>query len=96
MQLAFTCLWNILFLGRKVNGLENNRDKWSHRAEYLLKRFCKHSRYLGKLLEAQFRLFRGAVDPFFLIMDDNPRPHRAYVGSEYMQTKEITRMDWPP
>lgn len=53
-------------------------------------------RYVDEVLEPQVRLFRGAVGPEFLLMDDNARPHRAYVVSEYLQTEDITRMDWPP
>ncbi|GFX83391.1 transposable element Tcb2 transposase [Trichonephila clavipes] len=31
----------------------------------------------------------------FLFMDENARPHRANIGDEYLQSENITRMDWP-
>ncbi|GFT32584.1 transposable element Tc3 transposase [Trichonephila clavipes] len=30
-----------------------------------------------------------------LFMDDNARPHRANIVDEYLQSEDITRMDWP-
>ncbi|GBM32774.1 hypothetical protein AVEN_83740-1 [Araneus ventricosus] len=34
-------------------------------------------RYRNEILEPYVRLFRGAVGPEFILMDDNARPHRA-------------------
>ena len=34
-------------------------------------------RYRDEVLEPYVRLFRGAVGPEFILMDDNARPHRA-------------------
>ncbi|GFY20695.1 transposable element Tcb2 transposase [Trichonephila clavipes] len=31
----------------------------------------------------------------FRFMDDNARPHRANIVDEYLQSEDITRMDWP-
>ncbi|GFT57368.1 transposable element Tcb1 transposase [Trichonephila clavipes] len=31
----------------------------------------------------------------FLFMDDNVRPHRAYIVDEWLQSEDITRIDWP-
>ncbi|GFT96462.1 transposable element Tc3 transposase [Trichonephila clavipes] len=31
----------------------------------------------------------------FLFMDDNARPHRANIVDEYLQSEDITRMDFP-
>ncbi|GBN67314.1 hypothetical protein AVEN_205697-1 [Araneus ventricosus] len=31
----------------------------------------------------------------FLFMDDNARPHRTSRPDEYLQSEDITRMDWP-
>ncbi|GFY25173.1 transposable element Tcb2 transposase [Trichonephila clavipes] len=47
------------------------------------------------LLEQHVRMFRGAMVAEFLFMDDNARPHRAYVVDECLQLEDITRMDWP-
>ncbi|GFW65350.1 DDE_3 domain-containing protein [Trichonephila clavipes] len=30
-----------------------------------------------------------------LFMDDNTRPHRANILNEFLQSEDITRMDWP-
>ncbi|GFX17244.1 DDE_3 domain-containing protein [Trichonephila clavipes] len=47
------------------------------------------------ILEQHVRLFRGAMGAEFLFMDDNPLPHRASIADECLQSKDITRMDWP-
>ncbi|GFT52544.1 DDE_3 domain-containing protein [Trichonephila clavipes] len=51
--------------------------------------------YRDVILEQHIRLFRGAMGAEFLFMDDNARPHRANFVDEYLQSKDITRMDWP-
>ena len=53
------------------------------------------ARYRDEILLPHVRLFRGAVGPDFLLMDDNARPHRAAVVEEFLQTEDIARMDWP-
>ncbi|GFY33275.1 transposable element Tcb1 transposase [Trichonephila clavipes] len=50
--------------------------------------------YRDVILE-HVRLFRGAMDAEFLLMDDNARPHRANIVDECLQSEDITRMDWP-
>ncbi|GFU31572.1 transposable element Tc1 transposase [Trichonephila clavipes] len=40
------------------------------------------------------RLFRGAIGPDFLFMDDNVRPHRTLTVEELLESEDITRMDW--
>lgn len=52
-------------------------------------------RYRQEILEPYVRLFRGAVGPEFLFMDDNARPHRARLVDEYLESEDIHRMDWP-
>ncbi|GFX03166.1 DDE_3 domain-containing protein [Trichonephila clavipes] len=32
----------------------------------------------------------------FLFLDDNAHPHHANIVDEYLQSEDITRMDWPP
>ncbi|GFY10010.1 transposable element Tcb2 transposase [Trichonephila clavipes] len=51
--------------------------------------------YRDVILEQHVRLFRGAMGAEFLFMDDNARPHRANIVDECLQSKDITRMDWP-
>ncbi|GFS83082.1 transposable element Tcb1 transposase [Trichonephila clavipes] len=51
--------------------------------------------FRGVILEQHVRLFRGAVDAEFLLIDDNARPHRANIVDECLQSEDITRMDWP-
>ncbi|GFV48162.1 transposable element Tc3 transposase [Trichonephila clavipes] len=51
--------------------------------------------YRGVILEQHVRLFRGAMGAEFLFTDDNARPHRANIVEECLQSKDITRMDWP-
>ena len=40
-------------------------------------------------------LFRGAVDPDFVLMDDNAGLHRAPMVDDFMETEHIACMDWP-
>ncbi|GFU22496.1 DDE_3 domain-containing protein [Trichonephila clavipes] len=51
--------------------------------------------YRDVILEQHVRLLRGAMGAEFLFMDDNARPHRANIVDEYLQSEDITRMDWP-
>ncbi|GFY28246.1 transposable element Tc3 transposase [Trichonephila clavipes] len=50
--------------------------------------------YRDVILEQLVCLFRGAMGAEFLFMDDNARPHRANKLDEYLQSEDITRMDW--
>ncbi|GBO02153.1 hypothetical protein AVEN_203621-1 [Araneus ventricosus] len=52
-------------------------------------------RYRDEILEPYVRLFRGAVGPVFILMDDNARPHRALLVDEFLESGDIRRMDWP-
>ncbi|GBM14601.1 Transposable element Tcb2 transposase [Araneus ventricosus] len=52
-------------------------------------------RYRDEILESYVRLFRGAVGPEFILMDDNARPHRAFLVDEFLESEDIRRMDWP-
>ncbi|GBM63793.1 Transposable element Tcb2 transposase [Araneus ventricosus] len=52
-------------------------------------------RYRDEILEPYARLFRGAVGPEFILMDDNARPHRALLVDEFLESEDIRRMDWP-
>ncbi|GFW72258.1 transposable element Tcb1 transposase [Trichonephila clavipes] len=51
--------------------------------------------YRDVILEQHVRLFRGAMGAEFLFMAGNVRPHRANIVDEYLQSADITRMDWP-
>ncbi|GFV45859.1 transposable element Tc1 transposase [Trichonephila clavipes] len=51
--------------------------------------------YRDVILEQHARLFRGAMSAEFLFMDDNARPHRTNIVDEYLQSEDITHMDWP-
>jgi hypothetical protein len=37
----------------------------------------------------------GAVGDGFILMDDNARPHRARVVTDYLENETIERMEWP-
>ncbi|GFT80643.1 transposable element Tcb2 transposase [Trichonephila clavipes] len=52
-------------------------------------------RYCEEVLLPHVRLFRGAIDPDFIFMDDNARPHRTFAVEELLESEDITRMDWP-
>ncbi len=50
-------------------------------------------RYRDEVLEPCIRLFRGAVGPEFISMDDNARPHRAVLVGEFLESEDIRRRD---
>ncbi|GFX70657.1 transposable element Tcb2 transposase [Trichonephila clavipes] len=52
-------------------------------------------RYYEEVLLPHVRLFRGAIGPDFIFMDDNARPHRTLAVEELLGSDDITRMDWP-
>ncbi|GFY09068.1 transposable element Tcb2 transposase [Trichonephila clavipes] len=52
-------------------------------------------RYCEEVLLPHVRLFRGAIGPGFIFMDDNARPHRTLAVEELLESEDITRMDWP-
>ncbi|GBN69149.1 hypothetical protein AVEN_128502-1 [Araneus ventricosus] len=51
-------------------------------------------RYRDEILEPYVRLFRGAVGPELILMDDNARPHRALLVDEFLESEDIRRMYW--
>ncbi|GFY07127.1 transposable element Tcb1 transposase [Trichonephila clavipes] len=46
------------------------------------------------ILEQHVRLYRDAMGAEFLLLDDNVRPHRANIVDEFLQSEDITHMDW--
>ncbi|GFW82830.1 transposable element Tcb1 transposase [Trichonephila clavipes] len=52
-------------------------------------------RYRDEVLEPYVRLFRGAVGPDFIFMDDNAPCHRAVLIDDFLETENIQRMSWP-
>ncbi|GFT57814.1 transposable element Tcb2 transposase [Trichonephila clavipes] len=50
--------------------------------------------YCEEVLLPHVRLFRGAIGPDFIFMDDNARPHRTLAFEELLESENITRMDW--
>ncbi|GBO00171.1 hypothetical protein AVEN_228412-1 [Araneus ventricosus] len=51
-------------------------------------------RYRDEILEPYVRLFRCAVGPEFILMDDNARPHGAFLVDEFLESEDIRQMDW--
>ncbi|GFW67662.1 transposable element Tcb2 transposase [Trichonephila clavipes] len=52
-------------------------------------------RYCEEVLLPHVRLFRGAIDPDFIFMDDNARLHRTLAVGKLLESEDISRMDWP-
>ncbi|GFX19306.1 transposable element Tcb2 transposase [Trichonephila clavipes] len=52
-------------------------------------------RYRDEVLEPYVPLFRGAVGPDFIFMDDNAPCHRAVLIDDFLETENIQRMSWP-
>ncbi|GFW76431.1 transposable element Tcb2 transposase [Trichonephila clavipes] len=51
-------------------------------------------RYCEEVLLPHVRLFRGAIGPDFIFMDDNARPHWTLAVEKLLESEGITRMDW--
>ncbi|GFT74202.1 transposable element Tcb2 transposase [Trichonephila clavipes] len=49
-------------------------------------------RYRDEVLEPYVHLFRGAVGPDFIFMDDNAPCHRAVLIDDFLKTENIQRM----
>ncbi|GFV77640.1 putative transposable element [Trichonephila clavipes] len=52
-------------------------------------------RYCEEILLPHLRLFRGAIGPDIIFMDDTARPHQTLAVEELLESEDITRMDWP-
>ncbi|GFV63629.1 transposable element Tcb2 transposase [Trichonephila clavipes] len=52
-------------------------------------------RYRDEVLEPYVHLFRGAVGPDLIFMDDNASCHRAVLIDYFLETENIQRMSWP-
>ncbi|GFW31207.1 transposable element Tcb2 transposase [Trichonephila clavipes] len=50
-------------------------------------------RYCEKVLFPHVCLFRSAIGPDFIFMDDDARPHRTLAVEELLELEDITRMD---
>jgi len=46
-------------------------------------------RYRQEILELYVRLFRYAVGPQFIFMDDNAKPHRAHLVDDYLENEDV-------
>ncbi|GFU40320.1 transposable element Tcb2 transposase [Trichonephila clavipes] len=51
-------------------------------------------RYCEEVLFPHVRLFRGAIGPYIIFMDDNARPYRTLAVEELLESEDIARMDW--
>ncbi|GFS91302.1 transposable element Tcb2 transposase [Trichonephila clavipes] len=49
-------------------------------------------RYRDEVLKPYVRLFRGAVGPDFIFMDDNAPCHRAVLIDDFLEMENIQRM----
>ncbi|GFX30696.1 transposable element Tcb2 transposase [Trichonephila clavipes] len=58
-------------------------------------RYVTAQRYRDEVLEPYVRLFRGAVGPDFIFMDDNAPCHRAVLIDDFLETENIQCMLWP-
>ena len=52
-------------------------------------------RYSDEILEAYVRLFRGVFGSDFMFVDDNARRHRAQIVDDFLEERDIRRLDWP-
>lgn len=52
--------------------------------------------YLNQVLQPVVRPLARRHGDNFMLVDDNARPHRARMVTDYLRDAEIERMDWPP
>ena len=52
-------------------------------------------RYWDEILREIARPYAGAVDPGFLLVQDNARPHVARVCRQFLDDEGIDAIDWP-
>jgi hypothetical protein len=52
-------------------------------------------RYIGQCLETHVVPYAPFVGGNFLLMHDNARPHTARIVTNYLDTVEIPRLEWP-
>ena len=51
--------------------------------------------YRDEILAPHVLLFRDAVGPNFLLIDDNARSHRTQMVDVILKTEDIVLMNWP-
>ena len=51
-------------------------------------------RYVREVFDVYVRQYAGAVGQYFILKDDNPRPHRAGVTYEYIEAETVVRVDY--
>ncbi|GFW04514.1 transposable element Tcb2 transposase [Trichonephila clavipes] len=52
-------------------------------------------KYRDEVLEPYVPLFRGAIGPDFIFMDDNAPCHRTVLIDDFLEMENIQRMSWP-
>ncbi|GFW76153.1 transposable element Tcb2 transposase [Trichonephila clavipes] len=52
-------------------------------------------RYRDEVFEPYVRLFRGAVGPAFIFIDDTAPCYRVVLIVDFLETENIQRMSWP-
>ncbi|GFU51095.1 transposable element Tcb2 transposase [Trichonephila clavipes] len=52
-------------------------------------------RYRDEILDPYVRPYAAAIGNYFILMDDNARPHRARIVEEYLEDHGLERMEWP-
>ncbi|GBL83429.1 Transposable element Tcb2 transposase [Araneus ventricosus] len=52
-------------------------------------------RYRDEILDTYVRPYAGAIGNYFILMDDNARPHRAVVVEDYLEGHSLEQMEWP-
>ncbi|GFX87686.1 transposable element Tcb1 transposase [Trichonephila clavipes] len=91
---------NVMFTDESKFALEPDDKRiriWRYRTDlHIFKRDSVTAvRYQDEVLEPIVRLHVAAVGPTFVLMDDNARPHRAYIVDDYLESEGIARMAWP-
>ncbi|GFX38340.1 DDE_3 domain-containing protein [Trichonephila clavipes] len=46
------------------------------------------------VLEPYFCTFRGAIDPDFILTNENGRSHATYIVIEFLKSEDICEKDW--
>ena len=72
--------------------LGSNSYALKYSRKYTICTLCK-LRYCNEILDQFMRPYAGAIDPEFILMDNNARPHLAHITIAYLEHETIVRMD---
>ncbi|GFV79960.1 transposable element Tcb2 transposase [Trichonephila clavipes] len=76
---------------------DSRREPWDGRTDlhFFDPGSVTAQKYRDEVLDPYVHLFRGAIGPDFIFMDDNAPCQRAVLIDDFLETENIQRMSWP-